>query len=413
MVMKKLLKGTLALVAIVALLAGGALLYIDRTGIPSYPPGRVELRVEVTPERAERGRRTVDMLCSACHLDNDSGTLSGKPMADLPPQFGTAHSANITRDAETGIGSWTDGEIAYLLRTGVTRDGRYTPPWMVKLPKMADEDLMDVIAFLRSDDPLVRPVRKDAPPSEPSLFTKFLCRVAFKPLPYPQAPIVAPDPSDQVAYGRYLVQGRAQCFPCHSADFAKVDDFVPENSAGYMGGGNAMPDLNGRVVYTANITPDPDTGIGKWSEEQFVRAVRHGVRPDNTVLVYPMLPYPELSDADVRAIYAYVRTVPPIRNAVPRPQAQAVTGADAGRAAYYRYSCNSCHGDEGVGLYDLRQGARDFPTDPELIAYIRHPEQYKPGVKMPTWDGVIAEDDYAPLAAHVRKLGEGAPPKGD
>lgn len=128
--MKKLLKWTLALFAILALLVGGALLYIDRTGIPQYPTGRIELRVDVTLERVERGRRTVDMLCSACHLDNDSGTLAGKPMADLPPQFGKAHSANITRDAETGIGSWTDGEIAYLLRTGVTPDGRYTPPWM-------------------------------------------------------------------------------------------------------------------------------------------------------------------------------------------------------------------------------------------------------------------------------------------
>jgi mono/diheme cytochrome c family protein len=413
MPMKKLLRWTLALVAIVALLAGGALLYVDRTGIPRYAPGRVELKVDVTPERVERGRRTVDMLCSACHLDNDSGTLAGKPMADLPPQFGTAYSANITRDAETGIGSWTDGEIAYLLRTGVAPDGRYTPPWMVKLPRMADEDLMDVIAFLRSDDPLVRPVRKDPPLSEPSLFTKFLCRVAFKPLPYPPAPIVAPDPSDQLAYGRYLAQGRTPCFPCHSEDFARLDEFVPENSAGYMGGGNAMPDLIGRVVNTSNITPDPETGIGTWTEDQFVRALRYGVRPDNTVLVYPMVPYPVLSDAEARAIFAYLRTVPPIRNAVPRPEAQAVTGTDAGRGAYYRYSCNSCHGDAGVGLYDLRQGARDFPTDAELIAYIRHPEQFKPGVKMPTWDGVIAEEDYAPLAAHVRKLGNEVPPKGD
>jgi mono/diheme cytochrome c family protein len=403
--MKKPFKWTLAFIAVVALLAGGALLYIDRAGIPHYPPGRIELTVEVNPERVERGRRTVAMLCSACHLDNETGALSGKRMEDLPPQFGAAHSANITRDAETGIGTWTDGELAYLLRTGVTRDGRYTPPWMVKLPKMADEDLMDVIAFLRSDDPLVRPVRKDPPQSEPSLLTKVLCRVAFVPLPYPAATIVAPDASDTVAFGRYLVQGRVQCYQCHSADFAKIDESVPENSAGYLGGGNAMPDLTGRVVKTANITPDPETGIGKWTEDQFVRAVRHGVRPDNAVLVYPMLPYPELGEGEARAIFAYLRTVPPIRNAVVRPEAQSVTGADAGRAAYYRYSCNTCHGDAGVGLYDLRKGAQNHPTDAELIAYIRHPEQFKPGVKMPTWDGVIAEDDYAPLAAHVRGLG--------
>jgi len=129
------------------------------------------------------------------------------------------------------------------------------------------------------------------------------------------------------------------------------------------------------------------------------------VRPDASVIAYPMVPYPELSDDEARAIYAYLRTVPPIRNAVQRPVATAIAGADAGRAAYYKYGCNGCHGDSGVGVYDLRKGATDFATDEELIAYIRHPEIRKPGVKMPTWDGVIAEADYAPLASHVRALG--------
>ena len=112
---------------------------------------------------------------------------------------------------------------------------------------MADEDLKDVIAFLRSDDPLVRPVKAKRPPSRPSLFTKLLSHVAFKPLPYPPAAIAAPDPADKVAHGRYLVQARAICFPCHSADFASLDELVPERSKGYLGGGNAMPDVNGRT----------------------------------------------------------------------------------------------------------------------------------------------------------------------
>jgi len=402
--MRRFLKIAAALVVALVLAIGAALFVISRGGIPTYPPGQISVKVEVTPERVERGRHTAQMLCVGCHLDNDTGTLAGKPLADVPAQFGSAHSANITGDAETGIGSWTDGELVYLLRTGVTRDGRYTPPWMVKLPLMADEDLKDIIAFLRSDDPLVKPVKVVRPKSRPSLFTKVLCRVAFKPIPYPAAPIAAPDPSDKIAQGRYLVQARAVCYGCHSLDFAKMDEAVPERSAGYLGGGNAMPDLNGRIVKTANITPDAETGIGKWTEDEFVRLLRAGVRPDATVIVYPMVPYPELSDEESRAIYAYLRTVPPIKNAVPRPVATVVAGADAGRAAYYKYGCNGCHGDSGVGLYDLRKGARDFPTDEALIGYIKHPEIAKPGVKMPTWDGVIAEADYAPLAAHVRSL---------
>jgi len=403
--MKTFIKIVGGLILAIVLVIGGALLYIGSGGLPHYPPGKIDLKVEVTPERVASGRHTVQMLCAGCHLDNETSTLAGKPMADMPAQFGSAHSANITGDPDTGIGSWTDGEIAYLLRTGVRRDGRYTPPWMVKLPHMSDEDLQGIIAFLRSDDPLVRPVKAKRPECKPSLLTKVLARFAFKPLPYPSAPITSPDPADKVAYGRYLVQGRAVCFPCHSADFAKLDEMVPERSAGYLGGGNKMPDMNGRYVTSANITPDPETGIGKWSEPEFVRLVRFGVRPDASVIAYPMVPYPELSDDEARAIYAYLRTVPPIRNAVQRPVATAIAGADAGRAAYYKYGCNGCHGDSGVGVYDLRKGATDFATDEELIAYIRHPEIRKPGVKMPTWDGVIAEADYAPLASHVRALG--------
>lgn len=256
--MRRLLKIVGGLVSLLLLAAGTAALYIDRSGIPRYAPARLELTVDVTPERVERGRKSVEMLCAGCHLDNATGALSGRRMPDLPPQFGVAYSANITGDRESGIGSWTDGELAVLLRTGVTRDGRY------------------------------------------------------------------------------LVQGRAGCFSCHSQDFAKVDDLVPERSAGHLGGGNAMPDPTGRVVTTSNITPDEETGIGKWSEDEFVRALRYGVRPDRSVIVYPMVPYPELGDDEARAIFAYLRTVPKIRNLVKRPLAPAVLTDDAGRAAYYR-----------------------------------------------------------------------------
>ena len=56
----------------------------------------------------------MQLLCAECHLDNDTGTLAGSRCPTCPTQFGAAHSANITRDPETGIGSWTDGELAYL-----------------------------------------------------------------------------------------------------------------------------------------------------------------------------------------------------------------------------------------------------------------------------------------------------------
>jgi mono/diheme cytochrome c family protein len=392
----------LALAAVVALVAA-AVAYVAATPIPHYPVVQVDFPVDVTPERVARGKRSAQMLCAGCHMDSATGALTGKRMPDLPGQFGESWSRNITADKAKGIGSWTNGEIVYLLRTGIARDGRYTPPWMVKLPNASDEDLRDIVAFLRSDDPLVQARDVDDHESKPSLLTKVLCRVAWKPFPYEARP-PAPTAEDKVAHGRYLVTARLLCFSCHSADFKTNDDLHPERSAGYLGGGNAMPDTSGRIVHTANLTPDPETGIGRWSEAQFRRALVDGIRPDNRPLRYPMVPYRPLGDEEVGAIYAYLRTVPPIRNVVPAPSAYDAPTGDRGKRVYYSYGCNSCHGDTGHGQFDLRKGPAKYPTDDELIAWIRHPERTRPGITMPTWDGVIQESEYAPLASYVRTL---------
>ncbi|HKR83631.1 MAG TPA: cytochrome c, partial [Terriglobales bacterium] len=99
-------------------------------------------------------------------------------------------------------------------------------------------------------------------------------------------------------------------------------------------------------------------------------------------------------------------TVPKIHNPVPRPSIRSAgVGASQGKQLYYRYGCNSCHGDNGAGVGDLRRAAQDYPTDPQLEAYIRHAPAFRPGTKMPAWNGIIDEKDYAPLIAYVRELG--------
>jgi len=406
--MKTALKWLVIVLGTAAALVAVALAYVAVAPIPRYPVTRVDFPVEVTPDRVARGKRSVEMLCAACHLDSATGALTGKHMPDLPHQFGESWSRNITAHPVKGIGSWTNGEIVYLLRTGIARDGRYTPPWMVKLPSASDEDLRDIIAFLRSDDPLVRASDVDDRDSRPSFLTKVLCRVAFKPFPYPRQEIPAPAPGDKLAYGRYLVNSRLLCYACHSADFSTNDDLHPEKSPGYLGGGNAMPDLGGKLVRTANLTPDGETGIGNWTADEFRRALREGIRPDNRPLRYPMVPYRPLADDEVEAIFAYLRSVPSLRNKVTPPETYVVTG-DRGKQVYYAYGCNGCHGADGHGQFDLRKGPARYPTDDELIAWIKHPERLRPGIAMPTWDGVIKEEEYPPLADYVRSLAKGAP----
>lgn len=403
--MKRILRWAVLMVGALAALAGAAALFVEVRGIPRYTPGRVEVSVTSTPEAIARGRKFASMLCSGCHLDPATGAFSGRWMTDLPPEFGAAYAANITRDPAHGIGAWTDGEIVYLLRTGVRRDGRYAPPWMPKLPHLSDGDLLSIVAFLRSDDPWVRPSPTPTQASRPSFLAKALANTVFKPLPYPRAGVAAPDAKDRVALGRYLVAG-LDCYGCHSADFKKMNILEPERSEGFMGGGNEMLGAGGRPIVTANLTPDPETGIGRWTEEQFGRALRQGLRPDDAPLRPPMRRFAELTAEEAGAIYAYLRTVPPIRRARPAASPPAAPApASEGERVYRRHACGACHGDDGSGPIALKEAWRKYGTDAELAERIRRPTRFVPDTQMPTWDGVIAEADYAPLAAYVRSLG--------
>lgn len=389
------------LAAAVLLLAAFAL-YVQLDGMPTFRHRAPSRSVEVTAERVERGRKLVSLTCVGCHLNQETGKLTGKHMADLPPAFGAIYSKNITRSKTHGIGGWSDGDLAYLLRTGVRPDGTYVPPYMIKLPHASDEDLDAILAFLRSDDPLVA-ASDVAPPGEsaPSFLVKALSHTVMRPLPFPEQVVKAPAKTDPVAYGRYLTYS-LDCFSCHSADFKSVNLLDPPKSVGFMAGGNRLQALDGSTILSANITPDDETGIGRMTLADFTRTVKHGVRPDGYALQYPMLPAATLDDGELAAIYAYLRTVPKVHHAVERKAAPAAV--DQGKRVYDRYGCVACHGDTGVGIGDLRAANRNYPDDAELLRWILDAPSLKPGTRMPAWRGIVAESDYPALLGHVRKL---------
>lgn len=400
----KTLKWVAATIGAVVVLAAGYLAYVQFTGIPTYPHTTPVRHVEVTPERVAAGRILAATLCIGCHVDPATKRLTGKQIADVAPEFGTVYSRNITRSTTHGIGAWSDGELAYFLRTGVRPDGSYAPPYMVKLPHLSDDELDGLIAFLKSDDDLVAPV--DVPPkgvSKPSLLVKVLTHVAIKPLPFPAGRIVAPPRSDRVAYGRYLVDSR-DCYGCHSVDFKSTNMLEPEKTPGFFGGGNALIGATGRKLFSANLTPDNATGIGRWSEADFSRAVRFGISRDASVLRYPMEPKPEIDEDQTAAMYAYLKTIPAIVNRVPRFKDTAPAGADEGTRAYHAYGCVSCHGETGNAFADLRGANRDFKADGPLLEWLLDAPRLRPGTKMPGFRGIMAERDYAALIRHVRKL---------
>lgn len=317
--MKKFLKIIGVLLLLVALIVGGFAAFISIRGIPTYDIKVPEIaKVEITPERVANGKKIAGMLCNSCHYNSTTGKFTGRDLNEVM-EFGRIVSRNITQDPEIGIGKWTDAQLIYFIRTGIhPMTGKYSPPYMPKLMHISDEDLNSIIAFLRSDDPLVQPDKTEGPESEPSFLTKFLCLVAFKPFPFPEKSIPQPDTSNQLAWGKYLALYELECFACHSADFTKMDVFEPEKSLGFFGGGNVMRSTDGTMVTTMNLTPDEETGIGKWTEEQFVKALKTGIVPNGPALRNPMIPYVQLTDEEAKAIFAYLKTVPKIKHAVSR-----------------------------------------------------------------------------------------------
>lgn len=389
------------------LIVGCAVIYVYFSDLPSYDVAVREVHVESTPQRIERGKKLASMLCVECHRNPQTQLLTGNEIGDLPTEFGAAYSRNITQHPEKGIGKWSDGEIVWLLRTGINpKTGQYVPPWMPKFLRMSDEDMYSIIAFLRSDDPMVKAADVDNRQSDPSLLAKILCRVAFKPFEYPQAIIPEPDTNDAVAHGRYLANGVFECYACHSGDFKTMDMLNPEKSGDYYAGGNEMLDVNKVLVPSVNITPDKETGIGSWTQEQFVAALKTGFRPNGKLLRYPMGRFHHLSDKEIEHIYAFLRTVPPIKKQNKEAGVvMASANASAGEKKYIEYGCVRCHGATGLAYANLQLANTKYQEDSVLADVINHPTKYLgEQTNMPTWNGRIADADMKDIVAHVRNL---------
>lgn len=315
--MKKVLRYLLIVIGVLVILVGCFAAFIAIKGIPKYKSENFDLKVTSTPERIEKGKQLSAMLCNGCHLNPNTGKLTGRKMDEVT-DFGAVYSRNITKDAEHGIGKMTDGQLAFLLRTGIRPDGRFLPV-MAKLQKMSDEDLQSIIAFLRSNDEWVKADPTPNTDSKYSFLTKFLTRMKLiKPMPFYKS-VPEPDTTNQVKWGEYVCLYRVECYTCHSADF-KTDDFInPEKSKGFFGGGNKFKMPDGSVIYSRNLTMDEETGIGRWTEEEFVKAVKTGIVPNGQpALRQPMIPFAYLSDSEAKAIYAYLKTIPKIKNQVER-----------------------------------------------------------------------------------------------
>jgi mono/diheme cytochrome c family protein len=226
----------------------------------------------------------------------------------MEEDFGVAIPPNITPDRETGIGSWSDAEIIRAIREGKGRDGRTLgPPMPYGLYRgLSDSDVKAMVAYLRT-----LPAITNRP--ERSRYTVKL------PASWGPPVGVVPDPpkGDLVKYGAYLAGPVAHCSECHTPPAA---DGRMDTSRLFAGGFKFRGPWG--VSHSSNLTPDRETGIGAWTDAQIIAGI-YGVKPSGQPVAPPM-PWPyyagRLAEGDLEALIAYLRSLPPIRNIVPRPE---------------------------------------------------------------------------------------------
>jgi len=272
-------------------------------------------KFEATPQRLERGRYLAVGLsgCSECHSQHDwnthgapliSGTEGGGQWIDMADLPGHVVAPNISPDPEAGAGTWTDDQLARAIREGIGHDGRALFPMMPyeDFRQMSDEDVASIVVYLRS----LPAVHNHLSKTEIIFPVKYLIRSAPEPV---TAPVASPDPADRVKYGQYLVK-IGSCADCHTPQ----DKGQPV--AGFeFAGGWLMRGPWGEAS-TANITSDP-SGISYYDEALFIEVMRTGyVKARKLNSIMPFNAFKNLTDDDLKAIFAYLRTLKPVKHRV-------------------------------------------------------------------------------------------------
>jgi mono/diheme cytochrome c family protein len=251
------------------------------------------------------------VACGNCHDTRDAtmAPVPGKALAGgfhiFDPVGIDAYAVNITPDPDTGIGTWTDEEIIVAIREGRKKEGGIAfPPMPVpSYNGMSDDDVKAIVAYLRT----VPAVYNEVPEST--------YKIPQQAMP-PAKGLPAPPASDKVAYGGYIVNTLAHCMECHTPFTAEgMPDMSRMGAGGF--GIHLGPDA---IAMTPNITPDPETGIGGWTDAEIKTAITTGTRPGGGKLSPPM-PYANfanMTDDDLDAVVAYLRSIPPVVNKVER-----------------------------------------------------------------------------------------------
>jgi mono/diheme cytochrome c family protein len=259
---------------------------------PEDPLAGVDLAALALARAQERGKHLIDsrVSCGGCH----GADFAGGVIVDVPI-VGRWVAPNLTGGAGGVTRDYTASDWDHAVRHGLRRGGRTSSMPAIDFVNLSDHELSDIVAYIRS-----RP-KVDRDPGNIRFGPMFSILIATDPDAFTAArvdhrkphPVEPPAAVVSVEYGEHLVQ---VCRGCHGE---------------HLSGGRLKGDPNMPVV--ANLTPH-QTGLEDWSEADFIRALREGKSKDGSAIneAMPWKAYGQMGDAELKAIYAYLRTVPPL-----------------------------------------------------------------------------------------------------
>jgi mono/diheme cytochrome c family protein len=318
----------------------GTLLFVAWVAVIAVKCALAEAPGDDRVKRGEYLARAGD--CIACHTAPGGRPFSGG--VELKTPFGSIFSPNITPDKQTGIGEWSDEEFYRAMHEGIGRHGEYLYPafpfpWYTNVSR---HDVLAIKAYLFSLAPVQAP-RKP-------INLKFPFNIRDSLLTWRSLFFREGSPSETAPSGRnslrgaYLVEGLGHCGECH-------------NRHNLLGASQWSGRLQGGPIegwYAPNITSDGSQGVGSWTEDQIATFLKTGAAPGKGVVLGPMqetinqsLQF--LSDDDLHAIAAYLKSVPAAKTHEDVPASDYESRRAPGAGAYLD-NCASCHGVDGKGL---------------------------------------------------------------
>ncbi len=324
---KKILLVILCVIVLVVVVGA---IYIQTTWDKKYDWPAPALKVSTDSSVIAHGSYLVNgpAHCRSCHISGFADMIASDEGKDVDLKgglrfvlgpLGKIYTRNLTPDKETGLGRYTDEQVFRMMRHGIRPDGTASMPVLMPFWNMADEDLVAVVSYLRT----LQPIKNSVPDNEWTFMGKAVRSLTptFKPIEKPEPPALAPPMAPTVERGKYLTHYVTNCVGCHTKrDLMTYQATGPE----FAGGFEFEPDAEfnnyvkvdpGLWLRTPNITPDPGGVLAKFpTAESFVKRFRQG----RLVPTSPMDwgPFSRMSDEDITAIWMYLNSLPPVKNDV-------------------------------------------------------------------------------------------------